>query len=281
MPLSLSPFTFWRAPRATRRSIRDGSWVVPHTGNIKASPEIGRSRRQGPDPRINGRRSDARSGERRAPSHGCGITVGPSRRPRACGLPAAGLGLPPSVVGPDTGRAMSQENVENVEIVRAIHEATARHDRESLDAILAEHLAPDFEFEALLTGLTYMGASGTRELVDDISVARIRVLRSRQGAAARVRLARQHAVPHRHLQERVRPQRRPAGGGSALRGREDPRCCRTAGYRACLAVPLAARGDRRSRRAGRRARDSGPNRPASRLVRPGQRHREQPRSAPG
>ena len=37
---------------------------------------------------------------------------------------------------------------ENVEIVRAVYEATARRDREALDAILAEHLAPDFEFEA-------------------------------------------------------------------------------------------------------------------------------------
>ena len=60
---------------------------------------------------------------------------------------------------------MSQEKVE---IVRAVYEATARRDREALDAILAEHLAPDFEFEALLTGLTYTGATGARELVDDI-----------------------------------------------------------------------------------------------------------------
>ena len=35
-------------------------------------------------------------------------------------------------------------------IVRAVYEATARRDREALDAILAEHLAPDFESEALL-----------------------------------------------------------------------------------------------------------------------------------
>ena len=60
---------------------------------------------------------------------------------------------------------MSQRNVE---IVRAAYEALARRDRDALDAIVTEHLAPDFEFEALLTGLTYKGATGTRELVDDI-----------------------------------------------------------------------------------------------------------------
>ena len=60
---------------------------------------------------------------------------------------------------------MSQENVE---IVRAVYDATARRDRDALDAILAEQLAPEFEFEALLTGLTYKGATGARELVDDI-----------------------------------------------------------------------------------------------------------------
>lgn len=56
----------------------------------------------------------------------------------------------------------------NVEIVRAAYEAVARRDRDALDAIVTEHLAPDFEFEALLTGLTYKGAAGARELVDDI-----------------------------------------------------------------------------------------------------------------
>ena len=60
---------------------------------------------------------------------------------------------------------MSQENVE---IVRAVYDATARRDRDALDAIFAEYLAPEFEFEALLTGLTYQGATGARELVDDI-----------------------------------------------------------------------------------------------------------------
>ena len=60
---------------------------------------------------------------------------------------------------------MSQENVE---LVRAAYEAIARRDREALDAILREHLAPDFEFEAVLTGATYRGADGLWELLDDI-----------------------------------------------------------------------------------------------------------------
>lgn len=60
---------------------------------------------------------------------------------------------------------MSQENVE---LVRAAYEAIARRDRGALDAILREHLAPDFEFEAVLTGATYRGADGLWELLDDI-----------------------------------------------------------------------------------------------------------------
>jgi ketosteroid isomerase-like protein len=60
---------------------------------------------------------------------------------------------------------MSQENVD---LVRAAYEAIARRDREALDAILREHLAPDFEFEAVLTGATYRGADGLWELLDDI-----------------------------------------------------------------------------------------------------------------
>jgi ketosteroid isomerase-like protein len=60
---------------------------------------------------------------------------------------------------------MSQENVE---VVRAVYEAIGRRDREALDAILRERLAPDFEFEAVLTGATYKGADGLWELLDDI-----------------------------------------------------------------------------------------------------------------
>ena len=60
---------------------------------------------------------------------------------------------------------MSQENVE---IVRAAYEAIARRDREALDSLLTERLAPDFEFDAALTGATYRGVEGFWELVDDI-----------------------------------------------------------------------------------------------------------------
>ena len=65
----------------------------------------------------------------------------------------------------DTGRVMSQENVE---VVRAVYEAIGRRDREALDAILRERLAPDFKFEAVLTGATYTGVDGVWELLDDI-----------------------------------------------------------------------------------------------------------------
>jgi ketosteroid isomerase-like protein len=57
---------------------------------------------------------------------------------------------------------------ENVEIMRKAYEAIARRDRETLDAILRERLAPDFEFEAALTGATYRGLDGFWELLDDI-----------------------------------------------------------------------------------------------------------------
>ena len=60
---------------------------------------------------------------------------------------------------------MSQENME---LVRGAYEAIARRDREALAAILADHLAPEFEFEAALTGATYRGADALWELLDDI-----------------------------------------------------------------------------------------------------------------
>ena len=47
---------------------------------------------------------------------------------------------------------MSQENVE---VMLSAYDAIARRDRETLDVILRERLAPDFEFEAVLTGATY------------------------------------------------------------------------------------------------------------------------------
>jgi ketosteroid isomerase-like protein len=57
---------------------------------------------------------------------------------------------------------------ENVEVVRAVYDAIARRDREALDAILRERLAPNFEFEAVLTGATYKGVDGFWEMLDDI-----------------------------------------------------------------------------------------------------------------
>jgi ketosteroid isomerase-like protein len=60
---------------------------------------------------------------------------------------------------------MSQENVE---LVRSAYEAIARRDREALAAILTDHLAPEFEFEAALTGATYKGVDALWELLDDI-----------------------------------------------------------------------------------------------------------------
>jgi ketosteroid isomerase-like protein len=57
---------------------------------------------------------------------------------------------------------------ENVEVMLSAYDAIARRDRETLDAILRERLAPDFEFEAALTGATYRGLDGFWELLDDI-----------------------------------------------------------------------------------------------------------------
>ena len=56
----------------------------------------------------------------------------------------------------------------NVELVRSAYEAIARRDREALAAILADHVMPDFEFEAVLTGATYKGVGALWELLDDI-----------------------------------------------------------------------------------------------------------------
>jgi ketosteroid isomerase-like protein len=60
---------------------------------------------------------------------------------------------------------MSQENVE---LVRAAYEAIARRDREALAEILTNHLSPEFEFEAVLTGATYRGMDGLWGLLDDL-----------------------------------------------------------------------------------------------------------------
>jgi ketosteroid isomerase-like protein len=60
---------------------------------------------------------------------------------------------------------MSQENVE---LVRSAYEAIARRAREALAAILADHVSPEFEFEAALTGASYRGMDALWELLDDI-----------------------------------------------------------------------------------------------------------------
>jgi ketosteroid isomerase-like protein len=60
---------------------------------------------------------------------------------------------------------MSQENMK---VVRAFYEALAQRDRETIGRIIREHMAPDFQFEALLTGGSYKGAAGAWELLDDI-----------------------------------------------------------------------------------------------------------------
>jgi ketosteroid isomerase-like protein len=60
---------------------------------------------------------------------------------------------------------MSQENVE---VVRRGYEAFVQRDMEAIEAIGQEHLAPDFEFESVLTGQVYRGAEGTRELAADL-----------------------------------------------------------------------------------------------------------------
>ena len=57
---------------------------------------------------------------------------------------------------------------ENVELVCTAYEAIARRDREALAAILTDHLTPDFEFDAALTGATYRGVNALWELLDDI-----------------------------------------------------------------------------------------------------------------
>ena len=60
---------------------------------------------------------------------------------------------------------MSQENVE---AVLAGYDAIARRDREALDAMVTERMAPDFEYEAFLTGRAYKGVDGWWEFLDDI-----------------------------------------------------------------------------------------------------------------
>jgi ketosteroid isomerase-like protein len=57
---------------------------------------------------------------------------------------------------------------ENVEVVRGIYQALVRRDLEAIEALAAEHLAPDFEFESILTGQAHKGARGLKELAGDL-----------------------------------------------------------------------------------------------------------------
>jgi len=43
-----------------------------------------------------------------------------------------------------------------------------RRDPEAIDALTREHLAPDFEFESVLTGQVYKGVQGAQDLVADL-----------------------------------------------------------------------------------------------------------------
>jgi ketosteroid isomerase-like protein len=58
---------------------------------------------------------------------------------------------------------------ENVEIMRRRYEALVRRDSEAMAAWVREHLAPDFEFESVLTGRTYRGAKEAWDLAADLS----------------------------------------------------------------------------------------------------------------
>jgi ketosteroid isomerase-like protein len=60
---------------------------------------------------------------------------------------------------------MSQENVE---AIQAAYEALVRDDRKALDALMQDRLARDFTFESTVTGGTYKGPAGLREMMDDI-----------------------------------------------------------------------------------------------------------------
>ena len=57
---------------------------------------------------------------------------------------------------------------ENVELVRITYEALVKRDLAALEAVMREHVAPGFEFESALTGQTYTGAQGARDLASDL-----------------------------------------------------------------------------------------------------------------
>jgi ketosteroid isomerase-like protein len=60
---------------------------------------------------------------------------------------------------------MSQENVE---MLRHAYEAAVRRDWKALRALGDEYLAPDFEFESIVTGQVYKGAQRFGDMVTDI-----------------------------------------------------------------------------------------------------------------
>jgi ketosteroid isomerase-like protein len=56
----------------------------------------------------------------------------------------------------------------NVEVVRLGFQAFARRDIEAMDAFMREHVAPDAEFESVMTGQVYKGAQGARDMAADL-----------------------------------------------------------------------------------------------------------------
>ena len=57
---------------------------------------------------------------------------------------------------------------ENVEVVRSGYEAFVRRDVQALDPFAQRYLAPDFEFESVMTGQVYKGAQELRALAADL-----------------------------------------------------------------------------------------------------------------
>jgi ketosteroid isomerase-like protein len=57
---------------------------------------------------------------------------------------------------------------ENVEIVRMGYDAFARRDLDAIGAVMRKHVAPNAEFESVLTGQIYTGVQGAYELAADL-----------------------------------------------------------------------------------------------------------------
>jgi ketosteroid isomerase-like protein len=60
---------------------------------------------------------------------------------------------------------MSQENVE---VVREVNDLWRRRDMEAAEVLMQKHLAPNFEFESVMTGQVHKGAQGMRDLAADL-----------------------------------------------------------------------------------------------------------------